>query len=427
MKTTLVLANHMPQLEAALRNMGKPVLVCLTRDHAALRPQQLPYPIVTVPSWEAFAQLTELGDRLRGQIGHVATRYEGAIIAAAFLRQRLDLPGQTLDEAIGFVDKAVMKTRLRQAGIPVAAHQVVTRISDAAEAAQTLGWPLVFKPRKGFASINTHIVAGKQELAEYEADGLFHRPVPTSPLYRGEPAFRGLAHQLDGIMVEQYLHIAEEYHIDGLWLDGRPVYQIPGFYHTPPLQGMDSPLLGSVLLESTVGVGAFLADLATRTGTALGMRTGFTHTEVMRTVDDRWYVGEIAARPGGGGIQRAIEFAYGIDVPTIHAQIACGAKPLVQPTRRPGYVGWCGPTVPPGRVVQVASRDQLLPHPGVLDATVAVAPGQVGGRTGSGLWGGVAGYTWLHGDTPQQVLAMMPEAAARYQVGVLRAVAGARP
>jgi len=425
-KTTLVLANHMPQLETALLAMGKPVLVCLTESHAALRPQQLPYPIVTVPSWEAFPRLTALADQLRGQIGHVATRYEGAVIAAAHIRQRLDLPGQTLDEAVAFVDKAVMKVRLRRAGIPVAGHQVVTRVVDVAAAAEALGWPLVLKPRKGFASVNTHIVTGVQELAEYEADGMFTRPVATSPFYRGEPAFAALSQQPDGIMVEQYLDIAEEFHVDGLWLDGRVIYQIPGQYHTPPLQGMSSPLLGSVLLESATGLGAFLADLATRAGNALRMRTGFTHAEVIRTTDDRWWVGEIAARPGGGGIQRAIEMAYGIDVPTIHAQLACGILPSLRPVRRHGYVGWCGPTVPAGRVVQVASRDRLLAHPGVLDATVAIAPGQMGGRTGSGLWGGVAGYTWLHGDTAQQVLAMMPEVAARYQVGVLRPVAGAR-
>ncbi|GIH02886.1 hypothetical protein Rhe02_09530 [Rhizocola hellebori] len=382
--------------------------------------------MVTVPSWDAFAQLTALADRLRGQIGHVATRYEGAIIAAAFIRQRMGLAGQTLDEAIGFVDKSVMKTRLRRAGIPVAGHQVVTRVGDAATVAKTLGWPLVLKPRKGFASVNTHIVASKQELAEYEADGIFTRPVPASPFYRGEPAFAGLAHQPDGIVVEQYLQIAEEYHIDGLWLGGKPVYQIPGLYHLPPLKGMSSPLLGSVLLESTYGVGAFLADLATRAGTVLGMRTGFTHTEVMRTVDDRWYVGEIAARPGGGGIQQAIGFAYGIDVPTIHAQLACGAQPQVRLDPRPGYVGWCGPAVPSGRVVHVASREQLVAYPGVLDATVAIAPGQMGGPTGSGLWGGLAGYTWLHGDSAAHVLSTMGAAAARYQVGVLRPVAGAR-
>jgi hypothetical protein len=425
-KTTLVLANHMPQLEAALTTMGQPVLVCLTANHARLRPPNLPYPMVTVPGWDAFAQLTGLADQLRDQIGHVATRYEGAIVAAAFIRQRLGLAGQTLDEAIGFTDKAVMKTRLRQCGIPVAAHQVVTRISDIATAASTLGWPLVLKPRKGFASVNTHVIAGKKELAECEADGIFTRPVPASPFYEGEQAFAGLAQQPDGFVVEQYLHIAQEYHIDGLWLDGKPVYQIPGLYHTPPLQGMSSPLLGSVLLDSHTGTGAFLADLSTRAGEALEMRTGFTHAEVMRTTDDRWYVGEIAARPGGGGIQQAIGFAYGIDVPTIHAQLACGQQPQIRAMRRPGYVGWCGPAVPPGRVIQVASRDQLLAHPGVLDATVAVTHGQLGGRTGSGLRGGLAGYTWLHGDTPAQVLAMMPDAAARYQVGVLRPVAGAR-
>jgi hypothetical protein len=157
------------------------------------------------------------------------------------------------------------------------------------------------------------------------------------------------------------------------------------------------------------------------------MRDGFTHAEVIRTVEDRWYVGEIAARPGGGGIQQAIGFAYGIDVPTIHAHLACGQPPPVRLVRRPGFVGWCGPAVPPGRVVHVAPRQQLLAHSGVLDATVAIRQGQMGGRTGSGLWGGLAGYTWLHGHSPQDVLSMMAEAAARYQVRVVRPVAGARP
>src|SRR5688572_15708129 len=146
----------MPQLETALFGLGRPVLVCLTAAHAALRPDYPPYPMWTVPSWDSFSHLNDLADEMRGRIGHVATRYEGAVIAAAHLRQRLGLPGQTLDEAVGFVDKPVMKTRLRRAGLPVAGHQVFTRISDAADAAKALGWPLVLKPRKGFASTNTH-------------------------------------------------------------------------------------------------------------------------------------------------------------------------------------------------------------------------------------------------------------------------------
>jgi len=51
---------------------------------------------------------------------------------------------------------------------------------------------------------------------------------------------------------------------------------------------------------------------------------------------------------------------------------------------------------------------------------VAVSVGQMGGRTGSGLWGGLAGYVYLHGDSPTEVLDMMAEATARYAVQVER-------
>jgi hypothetical protein len=90
-------------------------------------------------------------------------------------------------------------------------------------------------------------------------------------------------------------------------------------------------------------------------------------------------------------------------------------------------VGWAGPAVPPGRITHIATLEHVLAHPNVIDATVAVQVGQMGGRTGSGLWGGLAGYAYLRADSPFEVLHIMQEAADRYQVRVERPLVPVRP
>ncbi|NUT40038.1 MAG: ATP-grasp domain-containing protein [Thermoactinospora sp.] len=410
----------MPQIENGLIAAGQEAIVCMTEPHARLRgpAEQLPYRVVTINHWDAWSEIAAVAASLRGQIEHVATRWEGAIVPAAFVRDLLDLPGQTMHEAVGYVDKAVMKSRLHQGGVPVAQHRIVRHVPDVAAAADELGWPIVVKPLRGFASTNTHVIRSPDELADAQTAGRFEIPLDASPYYAGDPAFVGLARQ-GRILVEEYVDIVHEYHCDGLWIDGEPVYQLPGLYHTPPLRGMGG-MLGSVLLPTGSHDSRIVSDLATRAAKTLGIMTGFTHAEVLRTAGGRWLLGEIAYRPGGGGIQQAIGHAYGVDVPAIQAQVACGQTPDVQLTTRAPHpvVGWTGPAVPAGIVTAIADRQALLGHPGVIDATVAVKVGQQGGRTGSGLWGGLAGYTYLEGDSVGQVLGMMHDAAERYRVRV---------
>jgi hypothetical protein len=421
--STLVLSNHMGQIEQALLSAGKPFIVAMTREHAEIRRaasrRPLPYEVIPVSAWDAFGEIAELARELRGSVSTVATRWEGALMAAGLVRDVLGLPGQSLREAAGYTDKGIMKQRLRAGGIPVAGHRVIRSPRDVIGAAYQIGgFPVVVKPLRGFASTNTHIIRSVKELAELTIGGVFDTAVEASPLYAGDRSFEGLAKQ-QGFLVESYVDIAEEYHCDGLWIDGEPAYQFPGIYHTPPLHGMGG-MLGSALLDTSSRRAKSVIDMSVAAARTLGAGTGFTHAEIFRTTDDRWLIGEIAARPGGGGIQRAIQLAHGIDVNAIQAAIAADDPADVSIQSRPGTVGWAGPAVPPGRVVEIAAREKLLGHPGVLDATVAVSVGQLGGRTGSGLWGGLAGYVFLHGDTPAQVLEMMAEATARYHVRVER-------
>ncbi|MEU7823093.1 ATP-grasp domain-containing protein [Catellatospora sp. NPDC049133] len=414
---TLVLSNHTTVIEDRLQADGKEVIVCLTKPVAAVRMADPPgYEMVTVSHWHAFGELADLARDLRGRVDRIATLWEGALVAAGFLRDLLDLPGQRMSEALGFTDKAVMKTRLARAGVPVARHRIVRSVDDVHGAAGELGgYPVVVKPLSGFASTNTYVVRSFAHLQTMR-ENVFSRRLDAGAMFSAETAFHSLAEQ-GQFLVEEYIDIDTEYHCDGFWRGGQPVYHVPGRYNVPPLRGMGATL-GSVLLDPGSRDGSTVAAIADRAARTLGLHDGFSHAEVYRSTDGRWLLGEIAARPGGGGIQPTLGHAYGLDVPAMLAQHAVGDLVTANPRPAAGVFGWAGTAVPPGRITQVVQREALLRHRGVIDATVVAAVGGTGGPTGTGLWGGLAGYVFLHADATGDVLALMDDVADWYAIRV---------
>jgi len=415
--TTLVLSNHTPVIEEALQAAGREVIVCLTKPAAKVRMASHPsYDVLSVSHWAAYDELAHLAQELRGRVDVVATLWEGALIAAGFLRELMDVPGQNMQEAIGFTDKAVMKDRVARAGVPTARHRVVRSVEAIHTAAGELGgYPVVVKPLLGFGSTNTHIVHSFAELQAMR-ERVFYRRLESTDLFSAEPAFKSFAEQ-GLILVEEFIDIRNEFHCEGFWADGQPLYHLPGQYKVPPLRGMGGTL-GSVQLDPVSGSGAIVADLAAAAAQALNIHDGWTHAEIYQDTAGRWLFGEIAGRPGGGGIQPTLRHAYGIDVPAMLGKYAGGDPVDVTVQARDGVYGWGGPYVPPGRVTQIANRQALLGYPGVIDATVVSTVGSQGGLTGSGLWGGLAGYTFLRGDSPAELFAAMDELSDRYAIRV---------
>ncbi|MCP2323617.1 biotin carboxylase [Hamadaea flava] len=413
--TVLVLSNQTDTLERALNHAGHDVLVCLTEANAALRAAiDPPYQVVTVDRWTAYDQIADLARTLRGHVDQVATTWEGAIVAAGLLRDLLDLPGQRTGDAVAATDKAVMKARLADAGVPVARHRIVTTIDDIAVAARDLGWPLVVKPLAGFGSTNTHVVYTLSDLDSMRP--VLDKPVAASAFFATEPAFTPLTEQR-GILVEQYVDIHREYHVDACWTGGEPVYQIPGRYNVPPLAGMGGAL-GSVLLPADGPEAGPVVRLAEHAARTLGIRDGFTHTEIYLDYAGRHIVGEVAARPGGGGIQRSLHHAYGLDIATLLAHSAAGQPIKADLRPRPGVYGWVGPYVPDGTITTIGAPEAIERQPGVIEATVKAKTGGVGGMTGTGLWAGAAGYAFLRGSTVEHVLQLMPRAVEAFAIRV---------
>ncbi|MEV4417063.1 ATP-grasp domain-containing protein [Catellatospora sp. NPDC049609] len=394
--TLLVLSNHNPVLEDGLHAAGHDVVVCLTKPNALARAQTNPgYELLTVSDWQSYTELVQLARHLRGRIDRVETCWEGAIMAAGLVRDLLDLPGLSLRQSAGFLDKAIMKRRLSAAGIDVARHQVVTAVDQIPAAARVVGgWPLVVKPLAGFASTNTHVIDSPEHLRDLDAADVFDTATATTAAFATERAYLGLADQ-NAFLVEEYIDVVAEYHADALWQDGVAQYHLPGRYNTPPLTGMGATL-GSWLIDPQSADGSKVVALAAAAAQTLGMRNGFTHAEVFHAADGRWLLGEIAARVGGGGIQQTIGHAHRIDVPALMVQVAAGRPVTTTLADVPGVFGWAGTAVPAGTVQSCADPDAVRRHPAVIDATVAARPGMRGGPTSTGLWAGLAGIAYLH-------------------------------
>jgi hypothetical protein len=323
---------------------------------------------------------------------------ESSMPTAAYLRSYFGLPGLSFDVAHAFCNKHVMKTKLRAAGIAVADSRLVPTAESVGPALRAHGLPAVIKPACGDGSANVHIVRDEAALSEIaRVDG----PLLTSAAYR-EPPF----------LVEEFLDVEEEYHCDGLVRDGEVLFAAAFKYLVPPLRSFGR-LFGSYTLPKDGAEARELADLHRRAARALGLLDSVTHLEVFRT-SRGLVVGEIACRPGGGGVPRALVRAYDFD--TWHHFSCTELNKTVQWTPREpdGTYVWVNLPVRLGVVKSVPSPDVFADLPDVEEVEFTVKPGD---RVEPPLYSTTkAGVIHCRVATPDDVPALMRDVEERYAV-----------
>ena len=381
----LVLSTGNPLLERALLARGHRVSLVVPATIASQQRRENPdIEVWGISDWGDDDSLAKIAAVLPSSIDTVATIDEQAIRAAAVLRAALGLPGQDVASATASTDKARMKDRLAEAGIPVAAHRIVqvaraakgTGVADIPSAAEELGWPVVVKPRAGVGTVATFRLAGPDDLDAALARGAFDT-VPSDPgaRFTAGSLSRTLHEQVGGFLVERALDVVAEYSCDTYIHDGEPLLSVPVRFEAPLLQ-----IAGGgwhhTLLDPASPHGRIVADLALRATRAINVTTGVTHTEVLCTSDGQWWLGEIGARPGGAGIVPAAALAYGFDPPCTLAALSLGERPVLpnELLHRDLTTVLLGP--PPGIVRRVRTGEQIAALPGVLDVDLHLAAGQ---------------------------------------------------
>lgn len=228
-----------------------------------------------------------------------ASRYFGPLeqlqVPLAIARQSLGIDGLDVETAQNFRDKALMKTVLREAGVPCARHLLATDERSALGFAEAVGFPLIVKPPAGAGGKATYRIDDADQLRQL----LGH--TPPGP---GRP-----------VLFEEFVS-GTEYSFDSVMSDGELLWHSISRYMPSPLEVLENPWIQwSVLLPREIDGTEFdpIRQAAGAGLHALGLKTGLSHMEWFRLRDDRIAISEVGARPPGAQITSLLSYAHDID------------------------------------------------------------------------------------------------------------------
>jgi biotin carboxylase len=241
---------------------------------------------------------------VRGKaIDRVESNWEVMVLTAARLRERLGVPGMSLDVVQGFRDKQVMKERVAAAGLRVPRAARARTAADVHLAASRFGFPLVLKPISGAGSADTYRVDSARDL---------------------EPVLARTRHVTEA-SVEEFVD-GEEFTFDTVCINGKAAYVNVAQYLPRPLAARSSEWISPVITTVRRLDQPALADgiaLGRRVLGALGMGTGFTHMEWFKKPDGEVVFGEIGCRPGGAHLVDQMNYTSDIDLFREWARAVC--------------------------------------------------------------------------------------------------------
>lgn len=253
---------------------------------------------VQVDSFKDEAAIVDRVASLAGRVGfqRVECLWEPYVILAARIRERLGLPGLTVQETIPFRDKEVMKRVLDAAGVRTPHHYSATTVAQVVEGAETIGYPVIVKPIAGAGSESTYRVRSRSEL-----DAIL-------------PALKHVTE----VSVEEFVE-GEDMTFDTLCVDGRILHYSIATYIPRALFMKENEWVSPITLVYRDPDSPDLAEgraMGRRVIEAMGFKTGYTHMEWYRTRDGEAVFGEIGARSPGAGLVDLINYAADIDTYT---------------------------------------------------------------------------------------------------------------
>ncbi len=237
------------------------------------------------------------------RVDRIESNWEPLTVLAARLREAMGVPGMSADTVRGFRDKPIMRERVAAAGLRVPRSARVRSRSEAWEAAEVVGFPLILKPVAGAGSADTFRVEGPGGL-DGALDQMLHVPEASC---------------------EEFIP-GDEYTYETVCVAGRPVYESVSQYFPNALVARNnewiSPIIQTLrdLDDPRIAPGVALGR---RVLTALGMGTGFTHMEWFRRPDGEAVFGEVACRSPGANMVDLMNYTGDIDIYREWARAVC--------------------------------------------------------------------------------------------------------
>lgn len=217
-------------------------------------------------------------------------------VPLAEAREALGLPGLSVDSARGFRDKALMKERLRAAGLPCAAHCLAESADEARVFFSQLPGPCVLKPPAGAGAKDTFRVDDGEQLEQ---------ALRAFPPSRRRP-----------LLLEEFVQ-GHEHSFDAACRDGELLWHSVSRYLPSPLTVLENDWIQWCVLLPREIDGPELDDIRAAAAKALqvlGMDTGLAHMEWFRREDGSLAISEVGARPPGAQFTSLMSWAHDHDM-----------------------------------------------------------------------------------------------------------------
>lgn len=287
---------------------------------------------------------------------------DSGVVFAARLAERLGLPNAGPVPAATLQDKWRLRQVADAAGIAGPQWRLARRAQDAAVLADRLGSAVVVKPSARAGASGVEIVDDPAGLAAAWA----RTTAPAATPVYGVPA-------AETYLVERRM-TGRQFNVNLLVRDGQVLFD--NVTRTVVATGANPvPLTEIVTPDLPAELTADLVANARRLVEAVGLRTGFIHSEWI-VEDGTVRLIECGGRLPGSMITVLISYAYPVDLVGAYLAVMSG-RPLPAPLPRQPRQAAVMRTkqVPPGRVLRVSGVEAARALDGVADIMVLVGEG----------------------------------------------------
>jgi biotin carboxylase len=226
---------------------------------------------------------------------------ESDVERAAIVREVCNIPGQKNDSAILYRDKYLMKLVLKGTS-DLPAFSSVNSKSELKAFIETHGLPIVFKPRKAWATNNTYKITHISQIEEIE--------------------------EFTNYIAEEWIDNAKMITVDGIQKNGNILWFCIHEYDKNLLESLEEDKDGYAMMTSSlvsdIEMNSRVREYTNSIISKLNNNSNFIspfHLEIFYTNDNKLVFCEVGSRFGGGKTIDLINIGYSVHLPTLFLQL----------------------------------------------------------------------------------------------------------
>lgn len=253
------------------------------------------YAVEGITTSELLRGVEKIRDHFGG-VDSILGMLEQIQVPLGEIRDQLGVSGLGAVAANNFRDKAVMKTVLRESGLPCAKHCRATTSDAAIQFSQETGFPVIVKPPDGAGAKGTYRCENLEQLQ--------------SCLQHVNPSEQNPA------VIEEFV-VGKEHSFDSICLNGKLIWSSISHYAPGPLEVVREPWIQWCVMiprEADLPQYGPIKQIAQSALSSLGMETGLSHMEWFLRPDGSVAISEVGCRPPGAQFTSLISWAHDFDL-----------------------------------------------------------------------------------------------------------------